>query len=200
MTSSPARKAFDADYYEYYYGNKRTRAVAPEDTVRQANFVLAYMAYIKLPVKQVLDVGCGLGLWQAPLLAQHPKAKYRGVEYSEFLCQKFGWIQSRAETYRDGRLYDLIICQSVLQYLTDRQALQAIRNFAGMCRGALYLEAPTKKDWAQNVDRTSTDGNVNLRTAAWYRRALKPYFIDAGGGLFVAHESPAVFYELEARS
>jgi len=193
-----ALKAFDADYYAYYYENKHTRAVAPEDTARLANFVLAYMAFLKLPLKQVLDVGCGLGYWRAPLLAAQPKLKYRGIEYSEYLCRKFGWTQSAAQDYLDSRKYDLIICQSVLQYLPDKAALKAIKNFACMSRGVLYLEAPTKQDWAKNVERESTDGDVYLRTAAWYRRALKPYFRDAGGGVFVVRAAPVVFYELEA--
>ncbi len=59
------------------------------------------------------------------------------------------------------------------------------------------LEALTIEDWDQNCDRQRSDGKVHLRSGSWYRRRLREHFVNCGGGLFLAKESPASCFELE---
>ena len=188
---------FDAAYYRRYYENDRTRVARPEDTARLARFVTAYLDHLGIGrVRSALDLGCGLGWWRPALTSRYPQLKYRGVERSTHLCETLGWEEGSVVHYA-GAPADLVICQGVLHYLGRTDALAAIATLARVTRQALYLEALTKEDWEQHVDKARTDGSMKLRPASFYRRALAPHFVACGGGLYLPHASPAVLYELE---
>lgn len=189
---------FDAAYYARFYGDRNSRVSSQRAIDLLANFVFGYLGYLRQPVRRVLDVGCGLGHWQAPVSKHFPRARYVGMELSTHLCERHGWLQgSIAERAPRGQ-FDLVICQGVFQYLDDRELSSALDNITAACRGALYVEALTAEDWKHNVDRARTDGNVHLRPADLYRTALKARgFVAAGGGVFLADASPAVLFELE---
>jgi SAM-dependent methyltransferase len=191
------RTRFDAGYYRRFYQDPATRVHDAAGQARLADLVFAWMAYLDLPVRRVLDMGCGMGHWRNHLFRRHPRARYTGVETSDYLCRKFGWEQGKAADWKGRGRYDLVICQSVLQYLDRGEALAAIANLARLCRGALYLEALTREDWELHCNRRKTDGRVHLRPAAWYRRALLPRFRPLGGGVFLPARSEAVLYALE---
>jgi SAM-dependent methyltransferase len=197
--SSPSRppSAFGAAYYHRYYRDPATRVRAGSAQDRLSDFVFGYLSHLGLPVRRVLDLGCGLGHWRAPLARRHPRATYTGVEISPYLCARYGWDQGSAADYAGRGRYDLILCQSVLQYLPDEGVRAAAANMARLCRGAVYLEIITAEDWRDNVDKRVTDGNVHLRPEAWYRKVLGNHFRSAGGGLFLPADSPVVLYELE---
>jgi SAM-dependent methyltransferase len=192
-----AEARFDRAYYERFYKDPRTRVYEASDVRKLAAFVLAYLDHLDLPVQRVLDLGCGLGYWRDALEDLRPRARYSGVEVSEYLCEEYGWEQGSVADYRGRGSYDLVVCQGVLQYLDDREADRALGNLARLCRGALYLETLTREDWAENCDRTVTDGAVHLRSVRWYRQRLGPHFVAAGGGLFVQKSTGVVLYELE---
>ena len=184
---------FDAAYYDRYYGQLKL-AARVEPLVR---FVCAYLDHLGISVEQVLDFGCGQGFWRAPLLRAYPRARYHGIELSEHACEAYGWTRGSVVDHVHEHAGDLVICQGVLQYLTDTQARRAIRNLAHHTRGALYVEALTQGDWDHNCDQSATDGNVHLRPIAWYREQLGRYFYNCGGGVFVPRESDVVIFELE---
>ena len=188
---------FDADYYRRFYGDAGTRVVSRQEVARLVRFVASYLDYLQLPVRRVLDAGCGLGWWRAPLRRRFPRAVYTGIELSPYLCQKHGWEQASVVDYRAEQPFDLVICQGVLQYLDDREAARAIDNLGRLCRGALYLEALTTEDWQRSVDRSRTDGDVARRSGRWYRRRLARHFESAGGGVFVHRDARVVMFELE---
>ena len=75
------------------------------------------------------------------LLRHFPRARYTGLEVSEYLCRKHGWEQGSAATFRSGRPFDLVVCYDVLQYLQTREAAAALRNLALLCRGARRTSA-----------------------------------------------------------
>ena len=192
-----ARRCFDAAYYQRFYGDTETRSVTPAEVRRQAGFVTAYLKHMNLPVRRILDLGCGLGLMRAPLLEAFPRARYRGVEWSEHLCERLGWEHGSVVDYVGRGRFDLVICHDVIQYLDARDAERAIKNLARLCRGALYLGVLTREDWELNCDRDRTDEQVILRGAAWYRRRLRRHFVSAGGGVLLSHDAPVVLWSLE---
>ena len=193
----PARFTFDAAYYERFYLDPRTRVAGPLDVEVQARFLCAYLDYLGLGVRRILDLGCGLGRLRDPLREHFPGAGYTGVEVSEHLCAELGWTYGSAATFRSRRRFDLVVCQDVLQYLDDTEAERAIDNLARHCRGALFFGALTREDWEENCDQARTDGSGYLREGAWYRRRLAPAFTCAGGGLFVARRAGVVTFELD---
>ena len=194
---SRVRTRFDAQYYQRFYADAATRSVSGAEVSRQVAFVTAYLAHMNLPVRRVLDLGCGLGLMREPILAAYPAATYTGVEWSEHLCERLGWQHGSVVDFRARTPFDLVVCHDVLQYLDNAQAARAIENLATLCRGALYLGVLTHEDWEHNCDRARTDEQVHLRRAAWYRRKLAVDFRSAGGGVFLKHEAPVVLWELE---
>ena len=99
--------------------------------------------------------------------------------------------------WQPRRKYDLVVCQSVLQYLDDADAATAIDTLAIACRGLLLFDAPTIADRDGVIDPTGTDLDVHWRTGNWYRRRLSVGFIEIGGALWLSRECPAAFFELE---
>ena len=188
---------FDAAYYQRFYLDPRTRVAEPVDIEIQARFLCSYLDYLKIHVRWILDLGCGLGRLREPLLARFPRARYTGVEVSAHLCAELGWVHDSVVRFRSRRRFDLVICQDVLQYLDDTEAEQALENLARHCRGALYFGALTHEDWEENCDQARTDRNGYRREGAWYRRRLAPGFVCAGGGVFVARRAGIVMFELD---
>jgi predicted TPR repeat methyltransferase len=187
---------FDAQYYERFYKNPTTRASTPQSTRRQAAFVAAYLRHIELPVRRILDIGCGLGWMLRALENEFPKARCSGVEYSDHLCRKNGWTKGSVTDFSARAPYDLVICHDVLPSLDDAHCTLAITNLGRLCRGALYLGVLTAEDW-KRCDRTRTDSDVFLRSAQWYRRRLAHEFDSIGGGLFLRKPHARSLWSLE---
>ena len=189
---------FDRAYYARFYENPRTRVTDRGQVQRLAGFVAGYLQYLGIAVRSALDLGCGMGLWREPLANAFPGSRYQGVEVSSYLCERFGWTQGSVVDFAAKRPYDLVVCQGVLPYLSTSEARRAIANLARLCRGALYLEAVTTDDFRDGVvDRQRTDPGMQLRTRAFYLRALAPHFVNVGGGVFVARSAEVPLYALE---
>ncbi len=193
--SDPA--TFDADYYERFYENPRTRVTDRATTGRLAAFVCAYVDVLQLDVRRVLDIGCGLGWWRDALAELRPRWRYTGVEFSEYLVDEHGWEHGSVIDYRAKRPFDLVVCQGVLQYLPNAAAREALDNLATLTTAALYLEALTSEDWDKNCDTDRTDGDVHLRKGDWYRRRLGRTFVNCGGGVFVRRDADVAMFDLE---
>jgi len=193
----PRRFEFDERYYTRYYRNARTRVTEQSDSAQLAGFIAGYLGYLGQPVRNILDLGCGMGVLQKPLLRKFPDARYVGVEQSRYACEQFGFKQGSVVDFKSRGRFDLVICKGVLQYLDARDAAAALQNLAELCRGCLYVEALTREDWDDAADRKRTDGDVYLRPARFYRKHLRGPFQAAGGGIFVHERSPAVLYALE---
>ncbi len=188
---------FDKAYYEHFYSYPRIRVSDTKECAVLGDFVCAYLRYLGQPVRRVLDIGCGLGLWQDVVARHYPGARYTGVEISDYLCEQYGWIRGSVADFEARAAFDLVICTDVLQYLSDRAASAAIGNLATLCRGAMYFNLLTKEDWDENCDQERTNRDVYRRSSDWYRRRLRRHFIQAGGGLFISPQSSVVLWELE---
>lgn len=192
----PSRR-FDADFYRRYYRDPRTRVVTPQEMDRRGALTAAAARHLGLPVRRILDAGCGLGLMRRSLLQAFPRARYTGLEFSEYLCRRYGWVQGSLADFASSRPYDLVVCYDVPQYLDDREAARALRNLGRLCRGLLAFHALTLDDWRDSADRSVTDADVHLRPAEWYRRRLRPAFIHLGFGLHLRRDVDLTQWALE---
>lgn len=192
-----APERFGPDYYDRYYYDRRTAVVSRAEMRERAGLIGAYARHVGLPVRRILDAGCGIGLLRAPLRRAFPRARYVALEASEYLCRRYGWTQGALERWRAREAFDLVVCYDVLQYLDDRAAAQALANLGRLTRGVLYFSALTLRDWRVNCDRARTDGKVHLRPASWYRLRLSRSFRPAGAGFWMRRGAPLVSWELE---
>jgi SAM-dependent methyltransferase len=69
----------------------------------RARLITSCVDYVGLPVGRILDAGCGVGLLRAPLLQALKRASYTGLEFSDYLCQRYGW-RCRARSRPSARV------------------------------------------------------------------------------------------------
>ena len=189
---------FDRAYYDRFYRDPTTRASSPDDLNRLARFVLGYLEYLDIPVRRVLDLGCGLGRWKHALAEHDPAIEYTGVELSPYLCDQYGWEPSSVVDYTSADTYDLVICQDVLAYLSKNDVRKAVANIASLTNGCAYLQVVTEEDWEDdNCDPDRTDETMRRRKASWYRSAFRRHFTSCGGGVWIPADSDVVLWELE---
>ena len=186
---------FDAAFYRRFYGRRPVHNRV--HIAHLAEGVIALASWWRIPIRSVLDVGAGKGYWRDWLAEAHPTVKYHGIDASEFASRRYHHELADIAVWKPRRQYDLVVCQSVLQYLGDRDAAAAIGTLEGACRGLLVFDAPTVADRETVIDPESTDLDIRWRTGNWYRKRLTVGFTEIGGGMWLSRESPVAFYELE---
>ena len=188
---------FDRSYYQRYYRNPRTAVTSRSEMRARAELIAAAVRHFGLPVRRILDAGCGIGLMRAPLLRRLPRAQYVGLESSEYLCRIHGWQHGTIQSHPARERYDLVVCYDVMQYLTSPEARRAIARLGKVCRGILYFGALTRGDWRHNCDTARTDKVPGMRSAAWYRRELRRAFEPLGCGLWLKRGAPLTLWDLD---
>jgi SAM-dependent methyltransferase len=190
-------EAFDSAYFRKYYFNPATRVTTAAEMRGRAQLIAAILRHAGVPVRRILDLGCGIGLLRAPFAAVLPRARYVGVEASEYLCARYRWTRGSATDYAPRVPGDLVVCYDVLQYLDDGDAARAIQNFSKLTRSALYVSALTREDWRGNCDKALTDRSVHLRPGDWYRRRLRRGFNYLGFGVWLRKDATAILWDME---
>jgi SAM-dependent methyltransferase len=188
---------FDRAYYQRYYHDPRTAVTSRAEMRARAGLISAAVHYLDLPVRRILDAGCGVGLMRAPLLRRLPGARYIGLETSAYLCRRYGWRHGTMQALGAREKFELVICYDVMQYLTKLEAHQAIAKLGRVCQGILYFGALTSGDWRNNCDQTRTDRVPGIRPAAWYRRELGRAFQPLGCGLWLRRGAPVTLWDLD---
>jgi len=188
---------FTAAYFRRFYLNTATRVVTAAEMRSRAAVIASVLRQCQIPVRSILDAGCGIGLLRTPFKELMPRARYVGLEASQYLCNRFGWIQGSIIDFTPRKPFDLVVCYDVLQYLSDAQAASAIVNLGKLTRAALYVSALTTEDWRENCDRSRTDRAVHLRSGTWYRRRLSRCFLYLGFGVWVRKDITAILWEME---
>ena len=83
---------FSAAYFRKFYLNRGdARRHAPRRCAARAALIASALRQCQIPVRSILDAGCGIGLLRKPFKEFLPRARYHGLEASEYLCSRFGW-------------------------------------------------------------------------------------------------------------
>jgi SAM-dependent methyltransferase len=192
-----AATAFDSAYFRKYYFDAATRVTTVPEMRGRARLIAAVLNHAGISVRSILDAGCGIGLMRKPFAEAIPRARYRGLEASDFLCSRYKWIKGSVVNFAPRFRSDLVICYDVLQYLDDDDAARALANLARLTSAALYISALTREDWRENCDRSRTDRSVHLRSGDWYRRRLRRRFNYLGFGVWLRKDVTAILWDME---
>jgi SAM-dependent methyltransferase len=146
----------------------------------------------------VLDAGCGLGHLRHAVREVFPRARYVGLETSDYLCRRYGWVKGSIAGYAPRESFDLVFCHDVLQYLDDRTAVRALANLGRLCQGALYFSVLTPGTGAVTPTAVGPTATVSAfaphpGTSPVLARQFRPL----GGGLLARRGYDPLLWELE---
>jgi hypothetical protein len=189
---------FDEAYYRRFYKDPSTRVYDQKRHAKLVTGVVSLAEWFGLELREVLDLGAGLGWWGQWFKKHRKETKVLSTELERDICRKYGHVQADITTFRVEKKFDLVVCQGVLPYLDATGAEAALENIASMAGGLLYLEAITKDDMKDAIDAQRTDLRVELRPASWYRKRLAPHFREIGAGIYAARAAHLPFFALEA--
>lgn len=120
------------------------------------------------------------------------------MEFSPYLCERFGWQQGSVVDYAASEPFDWVICQGVLPYLNPADVKAALHNLGRLSKGALYVEAVAREDYEQDIiDEDLTDNRVFRHRAELYRRGLREGFVELGGGVWLSRQAEVPMFALE---
>jgi len=173
---STAPKRYDRAYFDRWYRNPRTRIHVRAAVERKVALAVAATEHlIQQPVRRVLDVACGEGTWQPILARLRPRARYTGVDSSEFAVRRWGRRRNlRLGTFGDlGSLglegpFDLIVCSDALHYVPDLELAPGLAALRSLLGGVAWIELFTSAD-----SITGDFREMKRRSPAFYDRLLQ---------------------------
>lgn len=170
------QKIYDQAYFDKWYRHPKHAVKSAADLKRKVAMVVALAEhYLGRPIRNVLDVGCGEGVWRAPLRALRPGVEYRGLDASEYVVQRYGRSRNiglarfgqLAELRFDTR-FDVIVCTDVLHYLKPAEIRAGLIGIGEMLEGLAFLEVFTNRD-----DLEGDRQELTLRSPVWYLQAFR---------------------------
>ena len=166
------RKRYDRAYFDKWYRG-RDRVNSTAEVRRKVALAVAETEYfLRRALHSVLDVACGEGAWFTHIRELRPRARYRGIDSSDYAVAAFG----RARQIEKGSLrdvariegtFDLVVCADALHYIGDAEIEESLPHLATLAGGVLWLEVLARED--------SIVGDIEgliRRPARWYRDAF----------------------------
>lgn len=165
------QKAYDRSYFDKWYRDPKHSVSSRHALARKAALAIALAEYyLGREVRNVLDVGCGEGVWHKALQRLRPGIEYLGLDSSEYVVSRYGRSRNLrlASFCQLGELrfdanFDLIVCSDVLHYVPTPELRRGLRGIAEMLGGVAFLELFTSHD--------ASDGDKRgfiARTPKWY--------------------------------
>jgi SAM-dependent methyltransferase len=169
-------KVYDQTYFNRWYRDPGDRVSTRESLVRKVRMAVSVTEFLLgREIRSVLDVGCGEAPWFRVLKRLRPKARYVGVDSSEYVVERFGDERNIRQgslgtlnALKSLRRSDLVVCADVLQYVETRDVERGLRAIRKLLGGVAYVEAFTTEDEMEG-DRV----DWHERSAAEYRRLFR---------------------------
>jgi len=176
-------KRYDRAYFDHWYRG-RSRVSTKDDVRRKVSLAVAECEYfLRRRLSSVLDVACGEGAWQPHIKALRPRAKYLGIDPSEYAVSRFGEARNLRQAsfaelpkMRLRGSYDLVVCSDALHYINDDDIRAGLPELVRVAGGVLFLEVLTDDD-----DIIGDLSGMIRRPAAWYRKLFTKAGLTAAG-------------------
>lgn len=182
-------KRYDREYFDRWYRDPRSRMWTRAAIARKVRLAVSVAEYVlERPIRSVLDVGCGEGTWQPILRELRPRARYLGVDSSEYVVRRFGAsrniilgsLGTLAELGLEER-FDLVVCCDVMHYVPTGQLVAGLEAMNDLAEGPAYLEAYTSEDPVEG-----DEAGFQRRSPRKYRRLLlRAGFVPVGPHCYV---------------
>lgn len=177
-------KRYDDAYYDRFYRDPGTRVLSPAVRRRRVAAVVALAErWLDRPLRSVLDVGCGPGLWGREIVRLRPRASYLGFDPSTAIRPR---RSGRLEIRRGGidevaalperRRFELVLCIDVLHYLSTAEVDRALAALVPRAGGLLVLEVLTAEEGI-----AGDLADLRRRRAHWWRQRFARHGLVAVG-------------------
>lgn len=193
---------FDQRYFDKWYRGNRLRVRTAAGVRRHAMLAVAAAEYLlERPVRRVLDVACGEGIWHSALRALRPRAAYVGVDTSEYVVRRFGARRNvqfggfgDLDVRDDVERFDLVVCVDALHYMKPDEIVRGARVLGERLNGVALLHA-----FARGDDIEGDVAGLTYRSARWYRDTFRRAGLTPIGlGLWVGEPLAGALVALEA--
>lgn len=191
------KKASGADGFDQSYWDKNYSEPKEMDGIGNAkfhaNYLKSYFDLEMVEINSVVDLGFGLGHLSAAVIRKFKPWRFHGIEPSAPAFKKGGarisklpyskmkldcldlvrWAKAQPA---NARWFDLGICTSVWQYLSDEEIKVVLPILSRMVR-YLYLTVPTDKELDNQInDLDFYDDLAIRRTREEYFNLIAPHF------------------------
>lgn len=169
-------KTYDRAYFDKWYRDPRHGVRSRQELERKVALAVSVAEYyLGHRVQHVLDVGCGEGVWRAPLLKMRPDVDYLGLDSSEYVVARYGVARNlrqatfgQLEHLRFDRMFDLIVCSDTIHYVKNSELQRGLRGVVEMLAGVAFLELFTSED-SPSGDKTG----FIARSPNWYLKEFR---------------------------
>lgn len=190
-----SQKYWDKNYYE---PEEMDGIVNAE---QHARYLKAFFDVEFIDISSVIDFGFGLGhLFEKVVAEFHPyrvwgiepsehafkeahKRKLKLAESTKLTLKQWSltkWAEKKGEEGKKHKWFDLGICTSVLQYLSEEELDLVLPVMSRMVK-YLYLSVPTDYELERQVsDLDFKDEYALRRSKEFYRKKLEPHFTIVG--------------------
>lgn len=164
-------KRYDRAYFDRWYRG-RHRVNSDAEVRRKIAMAVSICEYfLRRPIRSVLDVACGEGAWRPHLEVLRPRARYLGIDPSEYAVQRYGATRNlRQSSFGDLanlRLrgsFDLVVCSDAMHYIGDDEIRAGLPELVRLAGCTLYLEILTGEDAI-----VGDLHGLHQRSSRWYR-------------------------------
>ena len=185
-------KSYDRAYFDKWYRDPKHKIISNQTLQRKVRMALSMAEFhLQRPVSNVLDIGCGEGVWQPILAELRPDAEYLGFESSEYAVRRYGMERNiRPLTFgqlgelRLDHRYDLVICADVLHYLRGAEVERGLPGLVANLAGMAYIELYTSQD-----ETVGDNEGFLKRPTSWYREQFRRVgLVGCGSHCYLAPE------------
>lgn len=136
------------------------------------------------PKEDVLDLGCGTGhlaqriseITTGRIVGIDPASAMIAEARSKYSSERVSFEVVCAENLSAGSEFDVIFCNSALQWFRDPARVLAACNRALRPGGRMGIQAPARSDYCPNFLRALSDVARHPETAAIFSRFRSPWF------------------------
>ncbi len=196
----PGADGFDQSYWDKNYAEPQEMD-GIGNAKEHANYLKAYFALEQVEIKSIVDLGFGSGHLASAVIKAFGPWRFNGIEPSvpayergKKRLARFSSVKMKLECLDivswcasqtgQGRWFDLGLCTSVWQYLSDAEIARALPVMARMMR-YLYLTVPTDKELDKQIQILNFYDELAIRRRREeYLEMLRPHYTLVSGRIW----------------